>query len=156
MTDYGVVVMSQLNQHADRATTAPDLAQSTGLPAPTVAKLLKQLARGGLLESHRGVNGGYTLRRRLEDITAMEIIEVLDGPVALTACVEGAEDACNVESLCPMRGGWEKVNGAVRRALTEVTLAELCPPQDFADLPPTRDRAQEPEQELKTPARRGL
>ena len=94
------------------------------------------------------------LRRRLEDITAMEIIEVLDGPVALTACVEGAEDACNVESLCPMRGGWEKVNGAIRRALTEVTLAELCPPRDFTVAAPVQTK--EPEQETKTPARRGL
>lgn len=131
MTDYGVVVMSQINQHPGRVTTAPELAQATGLPAPTVSKLLKQLAKSRLLDSHRGVHGGYALTRALEDITAMEIIEALDGPVALTACVEGADDACNVESLCPMRGGWDKVNGAVRRALTEVTLAELCPPQEF-------------------------
>ena len=130
MTDYAVVVMSQINQHPGSAT-APELAQATGLPIPTVAKLLKQLAKSGLIESHRGVHGGYSMARDLEDINAMEIIEALDGPVALTACVEGAEDMCNVQSLCPMRGGWDKVNTAIRRALTEVTLAELCPPRDF-------------------------
>jgi len=133
MTDYGVVVMSQLHQQADMMT-APELTQATGLPAPTVSKLLKQLAKAGLLDSHRGVNGGYTLTRALEDVTAMEIIEALDGPVALTACVEGAEDACNVESLCPMKGGWDKVNAAVRNALCEVTLADLCPPQQYPAL----------------------
>lgn len=130
MTDYAVVVMSQINQHPGSAT-APELAQATGLPVPTVSKLLKQLAKCGLVESHRGVHGGYSMARALEDINAMEIIEALDGPVALTACVEGAEDMCNVQSLCPMRGGWDKVNTAIRRALTEVTLAELCPPRDF-------------------------
>ena len=82
------------------------------------------------------------MSRALEDITAMEIIEALDGPVALTDCVEGAEDACNVESLCPMRGGWDKVNTAIRRALQEVTLAELCPSRDYiADAPPARTTA---------------
>ena len=71
------------------------------------------------------------LTRSLEDITAVDIIEALDGPVALTACVEGAEDACNVESLCPMRGGWDRVNTAIRRALDDITLAQLCAPADF-------------------------
>ena len=130
MTDYAVVVMSQIHQRPNTAT-APELAQATGLPIPTVSKLLKQLAKAGLVESHRGVHGGYSMARDIEDINAMEIIEALDGPVALTACVDGAEDMCNVQSLCPMRGGWDKVNTAVRRALTEVTLAELCPPRDF-------------------------
>lgn len=132
MTDYGVVVMSQMNQH-DGTMTAPELAQATGLPVPTVSKLLKQLAKAGLVESHRGVHGGYSMERDLDDINAMEIIEALDGPVALTDCVDGAEDMCNVQSLCPMRGGWDKVNQAVRKALTEVSLAELCPPRVFLE-----------------------
>lgn len=132
MTDYAVVVMSQIHQHPGTAT-APALAQATGLPIPTVSKLLKQLAKAGLVESHRGVHGGYSMARDIEDINAMEIIEALDGPVALTSCVDGAEDMCNVQSLCPMRGGWDKVNTAVRQALTEVSLAELCPPRDFLD-----------------------
>jgi FeS assembly SUF system regulator len=132
MTDYGVVVMSQMSHH-DGTMTAPELAQATGLPVPTVSKLLKQLAKSGLVESHRGVHGGYSMARDLDDINAMEIIEALDGPVALTDCVDGAEDLCNVQSLCPMRGGWDKVNRAVRKALTEVSLAELCPPRVFLD-----------------------
>ena len=132
MTDYGVVVMSQMGQKPDM-TTAPELAQATGLPIPTVSKLLKQLTKSGLVASHRGVNGGYSLAQKVEDINAMQIIEALDGPVALTDCVDGAADMCNVQSLCPLRGGWDKVNAAVRDALTDVTLAELCPPQNFID-----------------------
>lgn len=131
LTDYGVVVMSQLGQDLDAARTAPEIAASTGMPGPTVAKLLKLLVKGGLVESRRGVNGGYALTRAMENITAADIIEALEGPVALTACVEGSDTDCGVESLCPMRGGWEKINRAIRTALEEVTLAELSAPADF-------------------------
>src|SRR3546814_12418691 len=83
------------------------------------------LVKGGLVESRRGVNGGYVLTRRPEDISAAEIIAALDGPVALTACVDGAVGDCNVESLCPLRGGWDRVNAALRAALESVSLAAL-------------------------------
>jgi FeS assembly SUF system regulator len=138
LTDYGVVVMTQINQSADAVTTAQDLAAATGLPLPTVSKLLKKLAKTRLLQSHRGVKGGYSLSRTLEQITVAEFIEALDGPVALTACVDGAEDACNVESLCPVRGGWDRVNRAIHTALGEVSLADLCMPMEFPDLEPTK------------------
>jgi FeS assembly SUF system regulator len=136
LTDYGVVVMSQMAQDMAVTRTAPELAAASGVPAPTVAKLLKLLVKGGLVESWRGVNGGYALTRRIDEITAADIIEALEGPVALTACVDGSDADCAVESLCPMRGGWEKVNRAIRAALEEVTLAELSQPVDFL-LPPT-------------------
>ena len=131
LTYYGVVVMSQMAQNISAMKTAPELAASTGVPTPTVSKLLKLLVRGGLVESRRGVNGGYALTKNINDITAADIIEALEGPVALTACVDGSEADCGVESLCPMRGGWEKVNRAIRAALEEVTLAELSQPADF-------------------------
>ena len=131
LTDYGVVVMSQMAQNMSAMKTAPELAAATGVPTPTVSKLLKLLVKGGLVESWRGVNGGYALTKNIDDITAADIIEALEGPVALTACVDGSEADCGVESLCPMRGGWEKVNRAIRAALEEVTLAELSHPADF-------------------------
>lgn len=134
LTDYGVVVMTQINQSTDEVTTAQDLAQATALPLPTVSKLLKTLAKTNLLTSHRGVHGGYSLSRPLDQISAAEFIEALDGPVALTACVDGAEDACNVESLCPVRGGWDRVNRAIRTALEEISLADLCMPMEFPEL----------------------
>jgi FeS assembly SUF system regulator len=128
LTDYGVVVLSQLAQEAPALVTASGLAASTGLPAPTVAKLLKTLTHAGLVSSHRGAAGGYTLARSPVCISVGEVIAAIDGPVALTACVEGAVEVCKVEGSCPIRGRWSKVNAALRRALSEISLAELATP----------------------------
>jgi Rrf2 family protein len=91
-----------------------------------VAKLLKTLAADGIILSHRGATGGYALTRPPEAITVTQIISSLEGPIALTACVEGSGDYCGVEPLCPMRGNWEKVNGAIRGALDKLTLADMA------------------------------
>lgn len=125
MTDYAVVVMSQMADRPNSRLTASELAQSTGLPGTTVSQVLKPLTRSGLIESHRGSRGGYALNRVAENISVADIVAALDGPVALTACVEGAVTTCGVESLCPMRGGWEKVNTAIRAALESVSLADM-------------------------------
>lgn len=125
MIDYGVVILSQMSNRREEITTAPELAEATGLPSPMVSKVMKSLARSDLVVSHRGVRGGYTLSRGPEDISVAEIVEALEGPVALTACVEASDAHCRVESLCPIRGGWEKVNGAIREALEAVSLADL-------------------------------
>ncbi len=128
MTDYGIVVMSQLRTAPEDSRTSTELSGATGIPLPTVSKLLKALARAGLVTSRRGAHGGYALVRDLDAITATEIIEALEGPVALTACVDGSDSACGVEALCPIRGGWDRINEAIRSALETVTLAELCAP----------------------------
>lgn len=125
MIDYGVVILSQMAVWDDALSTAPELARATGLPAPTVSKILKALAHSDLVTSHRGMRGGYTLSRPPETISVADIIEALEGPVALTACVEASDEHCNVASLCPIRGGWEKVNRAIRQALDSVSLDEL-------------------------------
>lgn len=137
MIDYGVVVLSQMANRRDVLTTAPELAEATGLPAPMVSKVLKSLARSDLVTSHRGVHGGYSLSRGPEEISVAAIVEALEGPVALTACVEASDAHCQVESLCPIRGGWEKVNDAIRDALEAVSLADLVY-AGFEDLPPMR------------------
>lgn len=132
MADYGVVVLSRMARNQGAVVTAAELADRTGLPQPTVAKTLKLLTRGGLLASHRGTQGGYSLDRAPERVTVTEIITALDGPVALTACVDGSDDSCAVESLCPIRGHWERVNDAVKGALDSVTLADLTAAQEEA------------------------
>ena len=104
-----------------------------------MAKLLKLLVKGGLVESWRGVNGGYALARNINEITAADIIEALEGRVALTACVDGSDADCVVESVCPMRGGWEKINRAIRAALEDVSLAEFSKPADFLMAPMSAD-----------------
>jgi FeS assembly SUF system regulator len=134
LTDYAVVVLTQLSRDNALHTVA-DLADATGVPGPTVAKLLKPLTAAGLVASHRGVNGGYSLNHAPECISVAAIITALEGPIAVTECVSDAESLCGVESLCPMRGNWDKINRAVRRALEEVTLADMAAPPSWA-LPP--------------------
>lgn len=134
MTDYGVVVMAQLAQARDAVVTAPDLAAAAGLPAPTVAKILKRMTRGGLVTSQRGIHGGYALSRPADEISVADIIRALEGPVAVTQCVDGAE-GCTVESLCPIRGCWDRVNAAVNRTLESMSLAEVAAPPNFIDMP---------------------
>jgi FeS assembly SUF system regulator len=126
LTDYGVVVLTQMGGNPDDLRTAPQIAQDTGVPLPTVAKLLNALAHERLITSHRGAAGGYTLNRAPEDISVAEIIQALEGPIALTACVDGALGGCDVESLCPMRGNWDRVNKAIYGALSQVTLADMA------------------------------
>ena len=140
MTDYGVVLLSSMAQRPDCLSTAPDLADRTMLPAPTVAKILKALAKGQVIVATRGAQGGYSLARPADEITVAEIIAALDGPVALTACVDGSDDNCSVERLCPLAGGWNRINLAVKAALDEVSLADLiseCGLSDptFGDVP---------------------
>ncbi|MDP6709268.1 MAG: Rrf2 family transcriptional regulator, partial [Alphaproteobacteria bacterium] len=130
----GVVLMARLAREGDRSRsadsvlTAGQLSSESGVPLPTVAKILKQLTAAGLVVSQRGAGGGYALSRSAEAITAADIIGVLEGPVLLTACVDGSGDECGVEALCPMRGNWNKVNEAVRHALEEVSLADMAAP----------------------------
>ncbi|WP_207481504.1 SUF system Fe-S cluster assembly regulator [Arenibaculum pallidiluteum] len=131
LTDYAVVVLSDMARRSDAVQTVPQLAERTGLPAPTVAKLMKLLTPAGLAVSHRGAQGGYVLARGATDISVAEIIAAVEGPIALTACVEGSDQACNAERMCPMRGNWERVNGAVRDALERVSLAEMMSFPDF-------------------------
>lgn len=126
LTDYGVVVLSQMSRNPKDLRTAPQISRQTGVPLPTVAKLLNALAHEHLIESHRGAAGGYTLSRPAEEISVAEVIQALEGPIALTACVEGSEDECGVEALCPMRGNWDRVNKAIYGALSEVTLADMA------------------------------
>ena len=138
LTDYAVVVLAQMANDPDGVITAPKLARDTGVPAPTVAKLLKALVRAEILTSQRGAGGGYVLGQAANDITVADIISALEGPISLTACVDGTDLTCEVETLCPMRGNWDKVNRAIRSALESVTLAEMADMQlPFAPPPPS-------------------
>lgn len=124
-TDYGIVLMAQLASAPDRTPlNARELAQSSDLPVPMVSKILKALAREGLLVSQRGAKGGYQLARLPEQLTVSEMIRVLEGPVALTDCAIGPE-LCSHESLCTVREPWQRISRVVEKALADVTLADL-------------------------------
>lgn len=144
MTDYAVVMMAHMGQSTGRVFAAPQIAEETGVPQPTVSKLLKELARGGLLTSIRGAAGGYRMDRTPAEVSVAEIVQALEGPIALTACVDGADDSCNVESFCGMRGNWNKVNTAIRTALESVTLADMAvQPMTFPPAGSDRARTEE-------------
>ena len=124
LTDYAVVVLARLSAE-DEVQTSPSVASSTGIPEPTVAKVLKTLAAAGLVTSFRGARGGYRLSRPLSAMPVADVITAIDGPIALTACVDGATGGCECQELCCMRGRWNGVNEAIRRALGAITLADM-------------------------------
>jgi FeS assembly SUF system regulator len=126
--DYGVVLMTFMTQREEDLFKASELAAETGLPLPTVSKILKLLTRGGLLVSHRGVKGGYTLGRMAEEISVAEIVAALDGPIAVTECIEQTPGECSRESRCVVRGNWQRINLAIHDALESISLAEMAAP----------------------------
>ena len=130
LTDYAVVVLVRLGRGAADGRdvqTSPGIAGATGIPEPTVAKVLKAMAAAGLVVSQRGARGGYRLARPLAAVPVSDVIEAVDGRIALTACVEGGEGRCEAESLCPVRGRWDPVNDAIREALASITIADMQP-----------------------------
>ena len=137
MTDYGVVLLSYLDEN--RVLSASELVEKSAISAPSVAQLLKRLTRARLLVSQRGAGGGYRLARQAEKITLAEVIRALEGPIALTACTDGASDGCTVASFCQMHGWWNRVNGAVEETLEAITLADIrreISESPFPALPP--------------------
>jgi FeS assembly SUF system regulator len=126
LTDYGIVLMSYLAAHPDRFHNAAQVAVGARLPAPTVSKLLRLLAREGLLESQRGAKGGYGLARAAEQISLADVIRALEGPIALTTCNTSLPGECEHEPQCPVRGHWHRINQAVRQALEDVRLSEMA------------------------------
>lgn len=128
LADYAIVLMTHLAQHPEHSHAAAESAAATRLPVPTVARILARLCRGGLLTSLRGVNGGYQLARPAGGISVGTIVDLFDGPVRLTRCAQAGPGSCEVEALCPSRVGLQRLNLAVRRALDEVSLAELARP----------------------------
>lgn len=125
LTDYAITVMVQLTKEG-ASKSASFLSEKTGVPEPTVAKVLKNLARGKLVESERGVTGGYRIARNPAEVSIGHIIEAMDGPIAIVSCVEGAEDVCDAEPTCPAKGKWAPVNRAIRDALFAVRLTDMA------------------------------
>jgi FeS assembly SUF system regulator len=126
--DYAIVLLTQLASDPDRQFNASEIAAQTELPQPIVSKILKLLARRELLASHRGAKGGYRLARTADEISVAEIIEAVEGPIAITECVDETPGECSQEPICPVRSNWQRINGAVRHALEEITLLEMTHP----------------------------
>ncbi len=126
ITDYGIVLLAHLAGGDDGSSrSAREIARDTRLPAPVVSKILKSLAREGLLVSHRGAKGGYSLARAPEKISVPEMIGALEGPIGLTQCTVHP-GACAQEATCHVREPWQQINQAVSEALSRITLADLA------------------------------
>ncbi|MBO9713408.1 Rrf2 family transcriptional regulator [Sphingomonas sp.] len=135
LADYAVVMMSAAARHCGVSgrLNATLLAEETGLPLPTVQKLVSKLSAAGLIESARGTGGGFRLARPPATISLADIVEAIEGPIALTACVDGGKHDCCVEDACRLKPQMGAVNTAVRGALAGVTLASLARPELVAE-----------------------
>lgn len=124
MTDYGTLVLAQLASSREILSSAGQVADATHIAQPTVRKLLKLMTRAGLVTSERGVQGGYALARSPETISATEIIDAIEGPVAITEC-SSADGHCDLAEYCRVGHAWQRINHSIRAALEHVSLADL-------------------------------
>jgi FeS assembly SUF system regulator len=130
MADYAVVTMTAAARHCGHArVSAQQLADETGLPAPTVQKLVSKLSAAGLLKSARGARGGLKLARPAAAISVADIVEAVEGPIALAACSEPGRHACTLEDVCCVRPHWSAVDAAVRGALAGIPLTRFAVPR---------------------------
>lgn len=132
LTDYGTMVLAELAARQPTLCSAGQVSDMTRIAHPTVSKLLKSLARAGLVTSERGSHGGYTLSRPAEEINAAEIIDALEGPLSITEC-SATDGHCDFERWCHVGTAWQRINERIRTALGEVSLADLC-----AEIQPAR------------------
>ena len=144
LADYAVVMMAAAARHcgASCRLNATLLAEETGLPLPTVQKLVSKLSAAGLIVSARGTGGGFRLARPPAAITVADIVEAIEGPIALTACVDSGKHDCAVEGTCRVKPHWNAVNGAVKGALAGISLSQLsaAPAPAGAQHPESADR----------------
>jgi FeS assembly SUF system regulator len=128
LTDYGIMLLTYIARDPLLTRNARDLAVEAHLPLPTVSKVLKILAREGLLVAHRGIKGGFSLARPPEEISVADIIGALEGPIAMTECSMHAPRICQLERQCPVGSNWQMINQAVQGALETLTLAAMTRP----------------------------
>ena len=127
LADYAVVTMSAAARHCGHArVSAGQLAEETGLPTATVQKLVSKLSAAGLLRSSRGAGGGLKLARPAAAISLADIVEAVEGPIALTSCVDTGKHDCGMEACCSVRPHWPLVNDTLRGALAGVPLTRLA------------------------------
>ena len=131
ITDYAVVILGLLSSRKPNKFSTSKISSDTGLSIPTVAKVCKLLNNANLIQAGRGAHGGYFCETSPSEITVAVIVEAIDGPIAITACLEESEDLCETQSICLLSGNWSKANNAILNALESVTLSDLLNPEDF-------------------------
>jgi Rrf2 family protein len=123
--DYGLMAMKHLAEHAHSgACSAKDVAESYGIPPEVLAKILQRLTKAGLLQSQHGINGGYTLARAANEISAYEVIRAIDGPLFITSCIT-VRGECDQTQRCTIREPLRKVNRSIEEVLKKIKIAEM-------------------------------
>jgi len=129
MADYGVLLLGHFAQHEEALASTSELAETYHMPRPVVANLLKEFTKAGLLESRRGLHGGYRLAHPATDISLLDVLSVIDGPVQLIDCavldIAGASSQCGYEDVCPSRSPMRAVHRRIIDLLDGISLSEL-------------------------------
>ena len=129
MADYAILLVCKMSSSKNKVYSAQELSTITALKITTISKILTKLTKANITNSIRGVAGGYKLTLKAEDISIGDIIDVIDGQVALTVCVEEDKNhCCELESMCPSQGNWQVINNTVRDALNSISIAEMANP----------------------------
>ena len=128
MTDYAILVLGVLAHRRGKILTTAQLAELTGLNQPTVAKVAKTLVVANMLDTQRGVHGGYRLARQASIISLVQIVEAMEGPIVVNDCVDGAQQPSVANNFCFVSQNWNRVNFAIRNALDDVSLEDLIDP----------------------------
>lgn len=131
LTDYATVLMTCLAGRPGEVLAASELAEHARLEMPTVSKLLKQLACAGLVESRRGIHGGYRLARSADQISVLQIVVALEGPLGMTEC-SAVQGSCGHEPHCRVQGNWRRISRVIESALASVSLAQMLQPDGSA------------------------
>jgi FeS assembly SUF system regulator len=126
LTDYAIVILAHLARSGG-TLTAQDLATRSKVPLPTVSKLCKELSKAGIVVSHRGRHGGYGLARLPEQISVAQVVEALEGPIALTECAQPGPQSCGIEATCLAKASWDPVSRAIHGALENLPLSSIAP-----------------------------
>ncbi|MFB9068450.1 SUF system Fe-S cluster assembly regulator [Pseudofulvimonas gallinarii] len=124
LTDYATILLAEMARKPDALRAATELAEATRLELPTVSKVLKLLGSAALVQSQRGVAGGYRLARPAQEISVAQIVEAIDGPIGMTRCSASAGE-CSHESHCTARVSWQHISRAIERVLADMTLADM-------------------------------
>jgi Rrf2 family protein len=140
--DYGLMAMKHLAEHAHSgACSAKDVAESYGIPPEVLAKILQRLTKAGLLHSQHGINGGYTLARAANEISAYEVIRAIDGPLFITSCIT-VRGECDQTQRCTIREPLRKVNQSIEEVLKKIKIAEMTEAADGSGVEPKKTLAE--------------
>lgn len=125
LSDYAVVILTEMGRSGVAQMSSAALAERVNIPEPTVSKILKILVQAQILTSMRGVRGGYSLARSIDQISVHDVVVAFEGKISVTSCTQGEQSDCSIAHTCGARGRWDQVNKAIKQALQNVTLQQM-------------------------------